>query len=229
MSIYMRTSVDNLVDVVSVYTSHRLALDPATAPVLAGWKPDVARLTGAKDALDDALREQLRVRAQRDWEELKVRNVLRAFANRIAELGNGSRGTAVYQTYYPTGFSKVARRPLEDLLLSARTILARLEAGSDASLQTAGEQIAAAVAAAERIEAAYQAATADVATKRAELHAARIAWVGAIRRVEGELTVLYPQDRALVRSFFYKRRVVKKKDLPEIADTPEAMTTSDAA
>ena len=215
MSTYMKTSVDNLVDVFSVYTVHRLAIDPAPASILGGWQPDVDRLALAADALEEAVRERLRVRAQRDWEEVKVRNTLRGFANRAAELGHGSRRTAVFQTYFPSGFSGLARLSLDDLIRVCRSILTRLEAETEPDLRAAGERIVAAINAAEPIVAAYQAAVDDVAMKRANLHAARIAWIGAYRRVEGELTTLYPQDRALVRSFFYRRRVTRKKDLPE--------------
>lgn len=215
MSVYMTMSVDNLVDVLSVYTAHRLATEPATAAILERWNPDVERLDLAGKALEEAIREQLRTRAQRDWEELKVRNSLRSFANRTAELGNGSRRTAIFQTYFPNGFTALSRLSLDDLIPACRLILTRLETETDADLRAGGERLAASVTAAEPIVAAHQAALADVATKRATLHAARVAWVGAYRRIEGELTALYPQDRALVRSFFYRRRVNRKKDPTE--------------
>ena len=216
-SMYMRMSVDTLVNVLSVYTTHRLAVDPSAAAIYAAWEPAVTQLEAADDALEEAVRGQLRIRARRDLAALKLTNAIRAFSNRTAELGNGSRRTAVYQTYFPDGFTAVGRLSPDNLLLTARTILNRVETETDPSLKAAGAVLTEAVAAAAPILAAYRTAVVDVLTKRATLHAARIAWIGAYRRVEGELTALYPMDRALVRSYFYKRRASRRKIAPEPA------------
>ena len=198
-------SADRMLDILGTYTLDRLAANPLTAEIHDRWNMDQGRLDLANQDWKEAVRNEVRNRARRNWEIQDLRNAVRAFANRAAEIGNGSRHTAAFRTYFPNGLSAIPRTTLTGLILDVRSLLDRVEGETDESLLSAGAQLRTAVEAAEAVDAAWTDAKDNVKRKRDALEAAKIAWFVAYRRIEGELTVLHPRERQVVGSYFYRR------------------------
>lgn len=218
--IHKKSAADTLLETNGRYLTLQLGNEPRAAEILVRWQTDMAKLEAADRAWKEAVAEQLRVRSQREWEQPKLRNALHGFSNRVRESRRGSRASMAYEVYFPNGLAPLTRAHLGKQMAVGRAILVALEAETDETILAAGAALRQALEAAEVIETSWNAAQVRVKERKAALDAAKVTWIAAYRRVEGELLALYSDERHMVGAFFLRR--IRRKPEAEAPETAPA-------
>ncbi|MCA9757923.1 MAG: hypothetical protein KDA27_19180 [Candidatus Eisenbacteria bacterium] len=222
-------SADRLLDPIGTYLILQMENDPLTVEIRPSFRGDQDKLSFANENWKDALHQELVARSARNWELPKLRNTVRALANTLVEMGNGSRKTVLYRSYFPQGFAAVSKKNLEEQIVAVKSILIGLEKETDPRLVEARESLAQAVVAAETIDQAWQVSRVSVAERKDELDRAKLVWIAAYRRVEGELRAIYSDNLAMVSVFFLSRSKRKTADAPVNGTAPAVMEVEPVA
>jgi len=193
----------------SVYTLARLKADPVTADLVDGLDKAQTMLQGAAAATDASSDAYLEALAARDACDLALDSaVVRAGLAALQVAGN-RRESASYRRLFPAGTTAITTLPLADEIVAVRLLEGRLaEETEGTGPKAAPPAVVAARQAAEAALARLSETTLTQGAARAAELTAREEWRRVMRKVFGELTVRFPDDRRQVESYFRAARVV---------------------
>ncbi|MCB9463662.1 MAG: hypothetical protein H6682_08280 [Candidatus Eisenbacteria bacterium] len=198
----LNAGIEYLVSEVARYTEAQLSIEPEHAELLAFCRAENAALVEAADEVARAKGDLVVARAHRDRHQYKVRIAAGAFAAKLHQLSGGNRKSDVYVAYFPEGYGAFGRLSLAGQMDHARALLVRLDAEPNEDVKAAGEGFRAVVAAAEPIQAEYDAKLQVLIGAKSRLYAARIRWRAAFRKLGADLRSMHTDDPRYVSSFF---------------------------
>ena len=196
------------------FIEHQVASDPSVAEIAAEIIEHNARLRTAAVNLDEAEMQRLIARAQSLRSAVELKKSMRLIGSGLVARRNGSRASSAFSLLFPKGYAGFARLQGPRLLDEATRLDRMIRASSDTTVQKVvaknGDELAAAISAAEAAVQALDAAIVAEEQAKEVFQQVKSEWLGAYYRAQRAFEGRFSEERSLAETYFVRFRTRRK-------------------
>ncbi|MEZ4649458.1 MAG: hypothetical protein R3E97_11890 [Candidatus Eisenbacteria bacterium] len=190
------------------FVDHRVTADPSVSAIAAEIIEHNARLRTSGTNLEDAVMQRLLARAQSQRTSVELKKSMRLVGSGIVARRNGSRASSTFSLLFPKGYAGFTRLQGARLLAEATRLDRLIRASSDETVQKVvaknGDELTAAIEAAQAALEALEAATQAEAEAKQGFLQVKAEWLGAYYRAQRAFEGHFSDDPSLAESYFVR-------------------------